>query len=201
MKFLPVNVDMKFFACQHASQCQHAFFSKHACKSHVNMQHLFLMLRFRSTRVHAAQTRVCWRAQSTVDSLFFIDVPTNPGPRSIDRPFMVLTETKSSNRHIPVWARYSPHRTRVEAHANTLSPWPRRCTGDIPTPRKTMVEYYVSYLSTPLGIHYYKWPTPMSHTPTIVDHARVTVMTFTSPPWGWIQLFDPRGFRAIIARW
>ena len=22
---------MKFFACQHASQCQHAFFSKHAC--------------------------------------------------------------------------------------------------------------------------------------------------------------------------
>ena len=41
---------------------------------------------------------------------------------SIDRPFIVLTETKSSNRHIPVWARYSPHRTRVEAHANTLSP-------------------------------------------------------------------------------
>jgi len=28
---------------------------------------------------------------------------------SIDRPFIVLTETKSSNRHIPVWARYSPH--------------------------------------------------------------------------------------------
>ena len=40
----------------------------------------------------------------------------------IDRPFIVLTETKSSYRHIPVWARYSPHRTRVEAHANTLSP-------------------------------------------------------------------------------
>ncbi len=39
-----------------------------------------------------------------------------------DRPFIVLTETKSSYRHIPVWARYSPHRTRVEAHANTLSP-------------------------------------------------------------------------------
>ena len=38
---------------------------------------------------------------------------------SIDRPFIVLTETKSSNRHIPVWARYSPLRTRVEAHANT----------------------------------------------------------------------------------
>jgi len=37
-----------------------------------------LPLRFRSTRVHAAQARVCWRAQSTVDSLFFIDVPTNP---------------------------------------------------------------------------------------------------------------------------
>ena len=29
-----------------------------------------------------AHERVCRRAQSTVDSLFFIDVPTNPGPRS-----------------------------------------------------------------------------------------------------------------------
>ena len=38
------------------------------------------------------------------------------------RPFIVLTETKFSKRHIPVWARYSPLRTRVEAHANTLSP-------------------------------------------------------------------------------
>ena len=28
--------------------------------------------------------------------------------RSIDRPFIVLTETKPSKRHIPVWARYSP---------------------------------------------------------------------------------------------
>ena len=43
-------------------------------------------------------------------------------PQSIDRPFIVLTEKKFSYRHIPVWARYSPHRTRVEAHANTLSP-------------------------------------------------------------------------------
>jgi hypothetical protein len=41
-----------------------------------------LSLRFRSTRVYAAQASVCWRTQSTVDSLFFIDVPTNPGPRS-----------------------------------------------------------------------------------------------------------------------
>jgi hypothetical protein len=41
---------------------------------------------------------------------------------SIDRPFIVLTETKPSKRHIPVWARYSPLRTRVEAHANTFSP-------------------------------------------------------------------------------
>ena len=40
----------------------------------------------------------------------------------IDRPFIVLTETKFCKRHIPVWARYSPLRTRVEAHANTLSP-------------------------------------------------------------------------------
>ena len=39
-----------------------------------------------------------------------------------DRPFIVLTETKPSKRHIPVWARYSPLRTRVEAYANTLSP-------------------------------------------------------------------------------
>jgi hypothetical protein len=41
-----------------------------------------LPLRFRSTRVLATQASVCWRAQSTVDSLFFIDVPTNLGPRS-----------------------------------------------------------------------------------------------------------------------
>jgi hypothetical protein len=27
-----------------------------------------------------------------------------------DRPFIVLTETKFSKRHIPVWARYSPLR-------------------------------------------------------------------------------------------
>jgi hypothetical protein len=40
----------------------------------------------------------------------------------IDRPFIVLTETKPIYPHIPVWARYSPHRTRVEAHVNTLSP-------------------------------------------------------------------------------
>ena len=32
----------------------------------------------------------------------------------IDRPFIVLTETKFSFRCIPVWDRYSPHRTRVE---------------------------------------------------------------------------------------
>ena len=34
-----------------------------------------------------------------------------------DDPFIVLTETKFSIRCIPVWARYSPLRTRVEAHA------------------------------------------------------------------------------------
>ena len=39
-----------------------------------------------------------------------------------NQPFIVLTETKFSYRYIPVWARYSPHRTRVEAHANMLSP-------------------------------------------------------------------------------
>ena len=41
---------------------------------------------------------------------------------SINQPFIVLTETKFSYRYTPVWARYSPHRTRGEAHANTLSP-------------------------------------------------------------------------------
>jgi hypothetical protein len=44
------------------------------------------------------------------------------GVLSINQPFIVLTETKFSYRYIPVWARYSPHRTRVEAHANMLSP-------------------------------------------------------------------------------
>jgi hypothetical protein len=39
-----------------------------------------------------------------------------------DHPFIVLTETKFSIRYIPVWARYSPLQTRVEAHAITLSP-------------------------------------------------------------------------------
>ena len=29
-------------------------------------------------------------------------------PNNDDRPFIVLTETKPSKRHIPVWARYSP---------------------------------------------------------------------------------------------
>jgi hypothetical protein len=48
--------------------------------------------------------------------------PALQNGRWIDRPFIVLTETKFSKRHIPVWARYSPLRTRVEAHANTLSP-------------------------------------------------------------------------------
>ena len=39
-----------------------------------------------------------------------------------DDPFIVLTETKFSIRYIPVWARYSPLRTRVKAHVITLSP-------------------------------------------------------------------------------
>jgi hypothetical protein len=34
-----------------------------------------------------------------------------------DHPFIVLTETKFSFRCIPVWDRYSPHRTRVEKQA------------------------------------------------------------------------------------
>jgi hypothetical protein len=41
-----------------------------------------------------------------------------------DPSFIVLTETKFSFRCIPVWDRYSPHRTRVEkkAHVIMLSP-------------------------------------------------------------------------------
>ena len=39
-----------------------------------------------------------------------------------DDPFIVLTETKFRIRYIPVWARYSPLRPRVEARAITLSP-------------------------------------------------------------------------------
>jgi hypothetical protein len=38
-----------------------------------------------------------------------------------DDLFIVLTETKFSICYIPVWARYSPLRTRVKAHAITLS--------------------------------------------------------------------------------
>jgi hypothetical protein len=36
-----------------------------------------------------------------------------------DDPFIVLTETKFSIRYIPVWARYSPLRTRVKADKST----------------------------------------------------------------------------------
>jgi hypothetical protein len=41
-----------------------------------------------------------------------------------DPSFIVLTETKFSFRCIPVWDRYSPHRTRVEkkTHVIMLSP-------------------------------------------------------------------------------
>ena len=44
--------------------------------------------------------------------------------RGDDTPFIVLTETKFSFRCIPVWDRYSPHRTRVEkkTHVIMLSP-------------------------------------------------------------------------------
>jgi hypothetical protein len=38
----------------------------------------------------------------------------------VDDPcFIVLTETKFSFRCIPVWDRYSPHRTRVEKKKST----------------------------------------------------------------------------------
>jgi len=52
-------------------------------------------------------------------------LPYYDGNEEDDHPFIVLTETKFSLRCIPVWARYSPHRTRVEkkkAHAIMLSP-------------------------------------------------------------------------------
>ena len=47
---------------------------------------------------------------------------TRLGDLNDDDPFLVLPETKFSVRYIPVWARYSHLRTRVEAHATTLSP-------------------------------------------------------------------------------
>jgi hypothetical protein len=42
---------------------------------------------------------------------------TEKGYTGDDHPFFVLPETNFSIRCIPVWARYSPLRTRVEAHA------------------------------------------------------------------------------------
>jgi hypothetical protein len=60
----------------------------------------------------------------SVEELFLILISVGLGglgggafSHMIDRPFIVLAETKPSKRHIPVWARYSPLRTRVEAHA------------------------------------------------------------------------------------
>ena len=50
--------------------------------------------------------------------------PERAGGNGDDPSFIVLTETKFSFRCIPVWDRYSPHRTRVEkkAHVIMLSP-------------------------------------------------------------------------------
>ncbi len=54
----------------------------------------------------------------SVDQASASPCPSNlaqQGPRGMnDTPFIVLTETKFSFRCIPVWDRYSPHRTRVE---------------------------------------------------------------------------------------
>ena len=77
-------------------------------------------------RAHAWQPSVIDSGNKTAASAHGMgsgDLPVDAmSPDRIDRPFIVLTETKSSYLHIPVWARYSPHLTRVEAHANTLSP-------------------------------------------------------------------------------
>ena len=74
----------------------------------------------------------CWRGQrrercatkliQLLCSVTRADRSLSARPCPINQPFIVLTETKFSYRYIPVWARYSPHRTRVEAHANMLSP-------------------------------------------------------------------------------
>ena len=76
--------------------------------------------------VMEASRKVLGRTENNFFPPMF-SIYTEPGNVSrghcaFDRPFIVLTETKFSKRHIPVWARYSPLRTRVEAHANTLSP-------------------------------------------------------------------------------
>jgi hypothetical protein len=55
--------------------------------------------------------RVIWLSAEDV----FLDTGVNERLEMFDDPsFIVLTETKFSFRCIPVWDRYSPHRTRVE---------------------------------------------------------------------------------------
>ncbi len=49
-----------------------------------------------------------------VNGRYFIQPPPGSPDANDDPPFFVLTETKFSFRCIPVWDRYSPHRTRVE---------------------------------------------------------------------------------------
>ncbi len=60
----------------------------------------------------------CFQTQSTSFFGFFFGVNGSVRKKtwlcakvnqSINQPFIVLTETKFSHRHIPVWARYSPH--------------------------------------------------------------------------------------------
>jgi hypothetical protein len=63
---------------------------------------------------------------------------------SINQPFIVLTETKFSYRHIPVWARYSPHIEDLEALEYELRPV--KAQQDPPTtkikiPRRTTQEH------------------------------------------------------------
>ena len=66
-----------------------------------------------------AMLNMRWRRQALSQGIRNHQMSTDDDPS-----FIVLTETKFSFRCIPVWDRYSPHRTRVEkkAHVIMLSP-------------------------------------------------------------------------------
>ena len=103
-----------------------------------------LPLRFRSTRVHATQASVCWRAQSTVDSLFFIDVPTNPGPRSFH-----------------AWAIRRCHWPVPQPIVRLLKPGPLNSTNQYPIspdpeylgPRESISDNTLFHVSSPSSRH------------------------------------------------
>ena len=114
----------RYRECTHRSmpvlECFYVVFIRHRGKVHYGSIEGFIH--------HTVRVRgviVCKRNNTYIGSNNTRPVGSNnTRPRNCndDQPFIVLTETKTSNRYIPVWARYSPLRNRVEAHAITLSP-------------------------------------------------------------------------------